>query len=68
MSNFKTHGEAMQFCKKYGFRVPGNLDAFEIAEAFLRAYNDGASQLNAKADVKKGADHSKQHWSGYLPD
>ena len=41
MSNFKTH------------RVSGNLDAFEIAEAFLRAYKDGAKEPVIEADADK---------------
>jgi len=44
MSNFKTHGEASQYCIKYGFKVPGNINAFEIAEALLRAYKDGTKE------------------------
>lgn len=51
MINFKTHGEALDFCKKYGFHVPGNIDAFEIAEAFLRAYKDGAKEQATKASA-----------------
>ena len=44
MSNFKTHGEASQYCEKYGFSVPGNISAFDLADALLRAYQDGAKE------------------------
>jgi len=48
MSNFKTHGEASQYCEKYGFSVPGNISAFDVADAFLRAYQDGAKELSVQ--------------------
>jgi membrane protease subunit (stomatin/prohibitin family) len=48
MSNFKTNGEARRFCEKYGFTVPGNLNAFDLAEAFLKAFNDGNCQAQQK--------------------
>ena len=44
MSNFKTHGEASRYCEKYGFSVPGNISAFDVADALLRAYQDGAKE------------------------
>jgi len=52
MSNFKTHGEASQYCIKYGFKVPGNINTFDIAEALLRAYKDGAKEPIAAPDAE----------------
>ena len=44
LDKFKTHGEARQYCKKYGFKVPGNVSAFELAESFLSAYKAGSKE------------------------
>lgn len=37
---FPTHGDAMQFCDKYGLNVPGNADVWEKAAALKRAQQD----------------------------
>lgn len=41
ITNFKTFGDARRYCEKYGITTPGNTNIFEVAEALLRAYNDG---------------------------
>lgn len=48
MPTFETYGEAILFCNKYGFRVPGNISAFDLATAFLRAYTDGAKHATTE--------------------
>ena len=39
--SFATWGEARDYCKKFGLEVHGNMEVFEIAEALLRAFNEG---------------------------
>ena len=45
MSNFILYSDAIKYCERYGFKVPGNISAFELAEALLRAYKDGAKEF-----------------------
>jgi len=37
----KTWGEACRYCEKYGIKVKGNTDVFEIANALEWVYQDG---------------------------
>ena len=42
-NNFKTCGDARQYCEKYGLYNIRAIYSFQTAEALLRAYKDGAS-------------------------
>jgi hypothetical protein len=65
--NFKTCGEAWQYCEKYGLNNITAGHSFQIAEALLRAYKDGAIQPKDVTDGKKQCICSNLGYSKYCP-
>jgi hypothetical protein len=51
--NFKTCGEAWRYCEKYGLNNISAGYSFQIAEALLHTYKDGAIQQAVEADAQK---------------
>ena len=51
-NNFKTHMDALLYINKYGIKHPFIIDAYDIAEALLRAYKDGAKEPIAAPDAE----------------
>jgi len=49
MANFILYSDAIKYCERYGFKVPGNISPFGVAEALLRAYKAGSKKHNVKA-------------------
>ena len=52
--NFKTCDKAWQYCKKYGLDNITAAYSFDIAEALLRAYKDGANITSATHSDGRG--------------
>jgi rRNA maturation endonuclease Nob1 len=53
INKFKTVGEAWRICEKYGLHNITAAHSFQIAEALLRAYRDGAKEHTDTSDMKK---------------
>lgn len=52
---FKTHGEARQYCEKYGIEVKGNTDVFMVARGLARAFLDGNKDKKIRREMTEGS-------------
>lgn len=52
-NNFKTCGEAWRYCGKYGLNNISAANSFQVAEALLRAFNDGKKEHEFADDERE---------------
>jgi hypothetical protein len=53
VQNFKTYGDAKEYCKKYGIIINGNPDVLNIANALARAFLDGCRHQAEIEEMRK---------------